>query len=320
MAEGKRDSMLSDSAVMLREMDLRRKNKYDSFDRDGSYIGPMIQRARESILGERQLKNQSMRPAEIPETRVKKPIRDYSDFNRNSVLSNDVVLKRSKYAKSRQFGTLYKNPYTSEDLLNEYQKASSKMIKHYPSQYKKFREKFRSASDISDRGMREFAGIHKKPRMSDPNLELRGLPSEYRDQRKWKSYDKVREEEESKSFEETSPSFCLSPDESDFGGDSIFEMSRRSSWAGDIVPISVKHASDLKLSHKLIPVANPTVPPLPQRHIAPKISNDSGIGSVKSSDSTEALSCEYKNNSNLPSFQEDPTVRSNESQEYPKVS
>lgn len=319
MAQGKRDSMLTDSAVMLREMDLRRKNKYDSFDRDGSYVGPMLQRARESILGERRPEEQAMRYVELPQVRGKKPQRDYPGFSRNSLPPDDVTTKRVKYAKGKAFSTLHKNPYGSEELVNEYQRASSKLVKHYPSQYKKFRQRFRSASDVSDRGTRDFPGIHKKPRMSDAELELRDL-SEYRDQRKWKSSGTIQEESESKSSEEASDN-CFSPDGSDFGGDSIFETSRRSSWAGEVVPISVKRVPGLKLSQKLIPVSNPVVPPLPRTYVAPRISDDSGIGSVESNTFSEATNCDYKNKKGLSSFQEDSAVRNkDDAQEHPKVS
>lgn len=319
MAQGKRDNMLTDSAVMLREMDLRRKNKYDYFDRDGSYVGPMLQRARESILGERRPEEQAVNYAKSPKVRVKKPLRDYPGFNRSSFPPDDVSTKRAKYIKSKAFSSLRRKPYGSQELVNEYQRASSKLVKHYPSQYKKFRQRFRSASDISDRGTRDFPGIHKKPRLSDVELELRDL-SEYRDQRKWKSSGMIQEENGSKSSEEASDN-CFSPDGSDFGGDSIFETSRRSSWAGEVVPISVKRVPGLKLSHKLIPVSNPVVPPLPRTYVAPRISDDSGIGSVASNTFSEATNCNYKSKKSLASFQEDSAVRNEDDvQEHPKVS
>lgn len=343
MAQGKRDTILSDSAVMLRQMDLRRK-KLASENQDGSYLGPTLSRAREHDIEARKHSRDHSVEFDNPSQRSEKCRRDNSDINANTYNpSEDIAMDHVKYlTKSKHLSMLYKNPYASEELLNEYQSTASKLIKHNPSQYKKFREKLRTGSeiigpspscisDITDYGVKNTSGAHHGSMEMD-EIDSRNKSGEYRRQmsnpelrvEKLKRTMENKKHERFELVKDTPPGLidCFSPDESDAGEDSTFDFSRTSSWASEIVPISVKYSSAARLSNKLIPVASPVVPIL-QKKTLPKTSDDSGIGAMELSSFSEEVTEQSDGKdakADLSSFREDSKPESEEDlQRYSKV-
>lgn len=332
MAHGHRDTMLSDSAIMLRQMDQKRKNKYNSFSQDGSYVGPVFPQAKER-------KHSKEYPSRYNES-SQKSRKSFPHIDASVRIPPEDMVKRIHHSKGKQLSMVYKNPYISEELLNEYQSTSSKVAKHYPSQYKKFRERSRTSgsfsevfgpslsctSDVTEYAIKNYPTYKKSAKGSELDSRNRSKSTEHIRQNSntepssKREFHRKDEYESYESAKETSPGSndCFSPDGSEYEENSVTHFARTSSWASEMVPASVKQSSATRLSNKLIPVASPVVPA--QQKQGPKSSDDSGVSSMESNSFAENTEqAEFRDRKkNLSTFEGGLKSGVKETQ-YPKV-
>lgn len=332
MAQGKRDSILSDSAIMLRQLELRRKNKHSTSKDDSSLVHVLPQTEIFSISGKKRTRNDL-----TDHDRLLMKSRKCRSFNDSGIYlsSNDIALKPLTYIKNKHYNNPYKRSYNSDEELNEYQNASSQLAaKNFSTMKKNLKQNLQTGSETdivhcySDD--RNSSNTRKSTTVLDRKLkEMAKLEADLNDltlkqselKRKYESFQhsniakkQIVNPEIVKEVLSPELSDCFSPEESEFGEDS-FDMPRRSSWAGDIIPINVNKSPFPGYPQKLIPVQNPVVPNK-QEFITPKLRG----AAVVESKCKEDLKQNIKE-ANLSSFREDVKFTNKEnSLEYPKVS